>query len=121
MSREGVRRNATVQPGSHTIRITRCAASAYLSTDRGVCSSHLRILAAGYPQEEHVLFWMWNDLLPHRLQRVCVLLWRLPAEQHQMSTIILSVLPQVRKHRLTGISSSPKDPVPFPFFPIVPR
>ena len=46
---------------------------------RGV---HLRILAAGYPQEEQVLFWMWNDLLPHRLHRVCVLLWRLPVQQH---------------------------------------
>lgn len=56
-----------------------------LSCQRG-CDLHLRILAAGYPQEEHVLFWMWNDLLPQRLQSVCVLLWRFPAvsQVHQL-------------------------------------
>jgi hypothetical protein len=56
---------------------------------------HFRMLAAGYPQAEHVCFWMWRDRrpganqlmlcshvevkdAPQRRQRVCVLLWRLP-------------------------------------------
>ena len=34
--------------------------------------------AAGYPQFEQVCFWICSDRLPHRRQRVCVLLWRLP-------------------------------------------
>lgn len=41
--------------------------------------SQVRFLAAGYPQPEHSLFWMWYDLRPHRLHMVCVLLRRLPA------------------------------------------
>ena len=87
-----------------------------------VCSSHLRILAAGYPHEEHVLFWMWNDLLPQRLQRVCVLLWRLPAH-HKFSAqgALEMVPPSTVPTKVMRSSSSPKLPVPFPFFPILPR
>lgn len=36
------------------------------------------ILLSGYPHDEHLDFWMWYELLPHRRHSVCVLLWRLP-------------------------------------------
>lgn len=68
---------------------------------------HLRVLAAGYPHEEQVCFWMWRDrrpvsksvsavhgdivtvfsriegvgeccYVPQRRHSVCVLLWRFP-------------------------------------------
>ena len=71
---------------------------------------------------------MWNDLLPHRLQRVCVLLWRLPVQQHLSA---LSLTQALDRHLLSrwallrdwamGSSNSPKLPVPFPFFPMVPQ
>jgi hypothetical protein len=32
---------------------------------------HLRTLAAGYPHEEQVLFWMWKERRPQRRHRVC--------------------------------------------------
>lgn len=87
-----------------------------------VCSSHLRILAAGYPHEEHVLFWMWNDLLPQRLQRVCVLLWRLPAHHNLSAQGALELVPpSAVPTKVMRSSNSPKLPVPFPFFPILPR
>ena len=38
----------------------------------------LRILAAGKPHDEHLLFWMWYELRPQRRHSVCVLLCRLP-------------------------------------------
>lgn len=44
----------------------------------GMNNLHLRILAAGYPHDEHRFFWMWYDDRPQRTQIVCVLLWRLP-------------------------------------------
>ena len=31
----------------------------------------MRTLAAGYPHEEQVLFWMWNERRPQRRLRVC--------------------------------------------------
>lgn len=39
---------------------------------------NLRIFEAGYPHEEHVLFWMWNVRRPHRRHVVCDLLVRFP-------------------------------------------
>ncbi len=39
---------------------------------------HFLNLAAGYPQAEQVLFCLWYDILPQRLQRVCVLVCLLP-------------------------------------------
>ena len=50
-----------------------------------------RVLAAGYPHAPHTDFWMWKARFPHRRHSVCVLLRRFP-----------------------------KEPVPFPFFPILP-
>ena len=41
--------------------------------------SHLRIVAAGKPHDEHLLFWMWNERRPQRLHSVCVLFRLLPA------------------------------------------
>jgi len=38
------------------------------------------ILAAGYPHEEQVFFWMWNETLPQRRQAVWDLLCRFPNE-----------------------------------------
>jgi hypothetical protein len=32
---------------------------------------HLRTLAAGYPHEAQVLFWMWKERRPQRRQSVC--------------------------------------------------
>ena len=46
-----------------------------------------------------MLFWMWNDRLPQRLQRVCVLLWRLPAPTSLLAQMPLLALHQVRKYR----------------------
>jgi hypothetical protein len=40
--------------------------------------SYPRVLAAGYPQLEHVFFCLWNDTLPQRMHPVCVFVWRLP-------------------------------------------
>jgi len=39
---------------------------------------YLRILAAGYPHEAQVFFWLWSERRPQRLQRPWVLVWRLP-------------------------------------------
>jgi len=38
---------------------------------RTVGNIHLRTLAAGYPQDEQVLFWMWKERRPQRRQSVC--------------------------------------------------
>merc|ERR1712012_890716 len=40
----------------------------------------LRIFLAGYPQDEQVFFWMWNDTLPQRRQVVWDLLCLFPNE-----------------------------------------
>merc|ERR1719484_523970 len=34
---------------------------------------NFRILADGYPQEEHCFFWMWYELLPQRGHSMCAL------------------------------------------------
>ena len=40
--------------------------------------SYFLVFAAGKPQFEQVLFWICHDRLPHLLQIVWDLLWRLP-------------------------------------------
>jgi hypothetical protein len=36
---------------------------------------HLRVLAAGYPHEEHVCFWMWRERRPALLSAHCFRPW----------------------------------------------
>jgi hypothetical protein len=38
-------------------------------------------LAAGYPQDAQVCFWMWKERRPQRRHKVCDLLWRFPNEE----------------------------------------
>jgi hypothetical protein len=40
----------------------------------------LRVLASGYPHEEHSFFCLWKEILPHLRQAVCVLVCLLPKE-----------------------------------------
>lgn len=37
-----------------------------------------RCFAFGYPQEEHVFFWLWYERRPQRRHCECVFTWRLP-------------------------------------------
>jgi len=45
--------------------------SGFRAVARRVDNVHLRTLAAGYPQDEQVLFWMWKERRPQRRQSVC--------------------------------------------------
>lgn len=49
------------------------------------------IFDAGYPQEAQVVFCLWKDLFPQRLHKVCVLVWRRPANTiaQMLETILL--------------------------------
>lgn len=74
--------------------------------------SQVRFLAAGYPHEAQVLFWMWYDLRPHRLQMVWVLLRRLPAVSkiHSINTCRLIITTTTKGQTLAASHRS----FPFP-------
>jgi hypothetical protein len=50
---------------------------------------YLRVLAAGYPHDAQVCFWLCMERRPQRLQMPWVLVWRLP--KLEVPLVILAI------------------------------